>query len=201
MAETVTRRTGVPFLPGYGASEIPVLAVNPVHRPDAWRLDSVGFPPAGVVLRVVDLETGSEVAPGVAGEIQGRSPSVMLGYLPEEANDDAFDDGWYRTGDVGWVEPEGWLHLTDRVKEMIKVKGFQVAPAEVEAVLHGHPDVVDRTRGGCRGSRWSTALGVVDGARGGRRRWAYGRRVSTTPKFVVKVVDGARGGLRRWGRG
>jgi long-chain acyl-CoA synthetase len=68
---------------------------------------------------------------------------MMAGYLPEEANVDAFDDGWYRTGDVGWVEADGWLHLTDRVKEMIKVKGFQVAPAEVEAVLHGHPDVAD----------------------------------------------------------
>lgn len=67
----------------------------------------------------------------------------MAGYLPEEATADAFVDGWYRTGDVGWLEPEGWVHLTDRSKEMIKVKGFQVAPAEIEAVLHGHPSVVD----------------------------------------------------------
>ena len=52
-------------------------------------------------------------------------------------------DGWYRTGDVGWLEPEGWVHLTDRSKEMIKVNGFQVAPAELEAVLHGHPAVLD----------------------------------------------------------
>ena len=67
----------------------------------------------------------------------------MAGYLPEEATAEAFVDGWYRTGDVGWVEPEGWVHLTDRAKEMIKVKGFQVAPAEIEAVLHGHPSVLD----------------------------------------------------------
>ena len=67
----------------------------------------------------------------------------MAGYLPEEANAEAFADGWYRTGDVGWLEPEGWVHLTDRSKEMIKVKGFQVAPAEIEAVLHGHPGVLD----------------------------------------------------------
>ncbi len=67
----------------------------------------------------------------------------MAGYLPEEANVEAFVDGWYRTGDIGWLEPEGWVHLTDRAKEMIKVKGFQVAPAELEAVLHGHPSVVD----------------------------------------------------------
>ena len=67
----------------------------------------------------------------------------MAGYLPEEATADAFADGWYRTGDVGWLEPEGWVHLTDRSKEMIKVNGFQVAPAEIEAVLRGHPAVLD----------------------------------------------------------
>ena len=67
----------------------------------------------------------------------------MAGYLPEEATADAFADGWYRTGDVGWLEPEGWVHLTDRSKEMIKVNGFQVAPAEIEGVLHGHPAVLD----------------------------------------------------------
>jgi acyl-CoA synthetase (AMP-forming)/AMP-acid ligase II len=67
----------------------------------------------------------------------------MAGYLPEGDTAAAFADGWYRTGDVGWVEPEGWVHLTDRAKEMIKVNGFQVAPAEIEAVLHGHLGVRD----------------------------------------------------------
>ena len=67
----------------------------------------------------------------------------MAGYLPDSANADAFADGWYRTGDVGFLEAEGGSRLTDRSKEMIKVKGFQVAPAEIEAVLHGHPSVLD----------------------------------------------------------
>ena len=80
---------------------------------------------------------------GEIGEIQARSPSVMAGYLPAEATDDAFIDGWYRTGDVGWLDRDGWIHLTDRAKEMIKVNAFQVAPAEIEAVLHGHPAVLD----------------------------------------------------------
>ena len=71
------------------------------------------------------------------------SASVMAGYLPDEASVTAFADGWYRTGDVGWLEPEGWVHLTDRSKEMIKVNGFQVAPAEVESVLLRHPAVLD----------------------------------------------------------
>jgi long-chain acyl-CoA synthetase len=144
VAEEVTRRSGVGWLPAYGASELPVIACNPVAEPDRWRLDSAGLPPADVELRVADLDTGAVLAPGETGEVQVRSASVMAGYLPEEANADAFtDDGWYRTGDVGWLEPEGWVHLTDRSKEMIKVKGFQVAPAEIEGVLHGHPGVVD----------------------------------------------------------
>jgi acyl-CoA synthetase (AMP-forming)/AMP-acid ligase II len=67
----------------------------------------------------------------------------MAGYLPAEANAEAFADGWYRTGDVGSVDADGWVRLTDRRKEMVKVRGFQVAPAEIEAVLHGHPAVAD----------------------------------------------------------
>lgn len=143
VALTVTERTGVRWLPAYGASELPVISANPVDDPSAWRLDSAGLPPAGVELRVVDLDDGHELRSGEVGELQARSASVMAGYLPVEATAEAFDDGWYRTGDIGWIEPEGWVHLTDRSKEMIKVNGFQVAPAEVEAVLHGHPSVLD----------------------------------------------------------
>ncbi len=143
VAETVTARTGVQWLPAYGASELPVIAANPVDDPSARRLDSAGLPPAGVQLRVADLDTGEVLPPGEIGEIQVLSPSVMAGYLPDEATAAAFADGWYRTGDVGWLEPEGWVHLTDRAKEMIKVNGFQVAPAELEEVLHGHPAVLD----------------------------------------------------------
>jgi acyl-CoA synthetase (AMP-forming)/AMP-acid ligase II len=143
VARSVTERTGVRWLPAYGASELPVLACNPVQDPGSWRLDSAGLPPRDVELRIADLDTGQALDPGGVGEIQARSPSLMAGYLPDDANGDAFDDGWYRTGDVGWLEPEGWVHITDRSKEMIKVNGFQVAPAEVEAVLHRHRAVLD----------------------------------------------------------
>jgi long-chain acyl-CoA synthetase len=143
VAETVSARSGVRWLPAYGTSEVPVLAANPVGQPERWRLDSAGLPVGDVRLRVVDLDTGAVLPAGETGEIQVHSASAMAGYLPTEATADAFDEGWYRTGDVGWLEPEGWVHLTDRRKEMIKVSGFQVAPAEIEAVLHAHPDVVD----------------------------------------------------------
>ncbi len=98
----------------------------------------------------------------------------MAGYLPDEATADAFADGWYRTGDVGWLEPEGWVHLTDRSKEMIKVNGFQVAPAEVEAVLLRHPAVLDCAVFGVADERAgevpAAAVAARPGPAGGRGR-------------------------------
>ncbi|MCK0092048.1 acyl--CoA ligase [Rhodococcus sp. HNM0563] len=140
VAETVTRRTGVPWVPAYGASEIPVIACSPI---EGARLDSVGRVVPGVEMRVVSLGTGETLAPGDTGEIQVRSASMMAGYLPGDTTADAFADGWYRTGDVGSVDADGWVRITDRSKDMIKVKGFQVAPAEIEAVLFTHPDIAD----------------------------------------------------------
>jgi acyl-CoA synthetase (AMP-forming)/AMP-acid ligase II len=140
VAETVTRRTGVKWVTAYGASELPVIACNDIE--DA-RLDTVGRPVPGTRARIVSLDTGEPLSPGAVGEIEVRSDSVMAGYLPDEATAQAFSDGWYRTGDVGYLDVDGWLRITDRAKEMIKVRGFQVAPAEIEAVLHGHPAIED----------------------------------------------------------
>lgn len=140
VAETVSRRAGVNWVTAYGASELPVIACNELS---GARLNTVGRPVPGVSVRVVSLESGEPVESGELGEIQVRSESVMAGYLPDSATAEAFSDGWYRTGDVGNVDADGWLRITDRSKEMIKVRGFQVAPAEIEAVLHGHPAVDD----------------------------------------------------------
>jgi acyl-CoA synthetase (AMP-forming)/AMP-acid ligase II len=140
VAETVTQHTGVGWVPAYGTTELPVIACNPL---DGARLDSVGRPAPGVQVRVVSLQTGEPVGPGEIGEIQARSESLMAGYLPADATREVLRGSWYRTGDVGCLDSGGWLRITDRSKEMIKVRGFQVAPAEVEAVLHGHPAVED----------------------------------------------------------
>ena len=143
VARTVTRRSGVRWLPAYGTSEVPVIAANPVQAPDQWRLDSVGPAVPGVELRITDPETTEVLVGGEPGEIEVRSPSAMAGYLPDSETAPSFRDGWYRTGDIGWLEPAGWLHITDRLKEMMKVRGFQVAPAEIEAVLHADDRVRD----------------------------------------------------------
>jgi acyl-CoA synthetase (AMP-forming)/AMP-acid ligase II len=140
VAAEVSRRAGISWVTAYGASELPVISCNDIT---GARLDTVGRAVPGVELRVVSLDTGDVLAPDEVGEIQVRSGSAMAGYLPDSATADAFSDGWYRTGDVGHIDAEGWLRITDRSKEMIKVRGFQVAPAEIEAVLHGHPAVGD----------------------------------------------------------
>jgi long-chain acyl-CoA synthetase len=140
VAHAVTGRAGVNWVTAYGASELPVISCNQI---EGARLDTVGRAASGVSVRIASLDTGEAVGPGELGEIQVRSDAAMAGYLPDSATAEAFSDGWYRTGDVGHMDSDGWLRITDRSKEMIKVRGFQIAPAEIEAVLHGHPSVED----------------------------------------------------------
>ena len=122
-----------------------------------------------VAVRVVDLDSGAELTSREEGEIQVKSPSTMAGYLPSDATRDTFVDGWYRTGDIGWVEPDGWIHITDRSKEMIKVRGFQVAPAEIEAVLLGLPAVADYAVFGVDDAQLGEAVVAAVKVHGGHR--------------------------------
>ena len=203
VAATVTRRSGVRWLPCYGTSEVPVLTANPVDQPDEWRLDSPGLPiPAsaagpGTEIRICDPVTGEILGPDRTGEIEVRSPSAMVGYLPADATADAFHDGWYRTGDLGHLESSGWLHITDRLKEMIKVRGYQFAPAEVEAVLHADPRV--RLRG-VRRARRGPRRGRRRRGRGGGRRVANRRRSAWDRGVTTCALQaGAPRGVRRRG--
>jgi acyl-CoA synthetase (AMP-forming)/AMP-acid ligase II len=95
--------------------------------------------------RVVSTDTGADVAPGERGEIWVRGPFVMKGYLDDpEATAHTIDrDGWLHTGDIGYVDGDGDFWVVDRVKELIKYKGLQVAPAELESVLLQHPAIAD----------------------------------------------------------
>ncbi|MEV0685381.1 AMP-binding protein [Nocardia sp. NPDC050378] len=192
IAETVTARTGVPWVPAYGASELPVIACNPLG---GARLDSVGKAAPGVEIRVVDLDTGKPVGTEETGEIQCRSASVMAGYLPADATASAFDGSWYRTGDVGTVDAEGWIRITDRAKEMIKVRGFQVAPAEIEAVLHEHPLVTDCAVFGTPDERDGeavvAAVAVLDGVTAEELIGLVGDRLAAykRPRRVVFVSE------------
>lgn len=109
------------------------------------RPGSVGPALPGVEWRVVDCATGEPSPPGQPGELLVRCAGTMRGYLgrPAETAAAIDDDGWVRTGDVVTVDADGWLHVVDRVKELVKYNGYQVSPAELEAVLLTHPAVAD----------------------------------------------------------
>lgn len=107
---------------------------------------TVGKLIAGTEMRIVSLDDpDKDLGIGEAGEILIRGPQVMKGYLgrPDDTAAMIDADGWLRTGDVGHVDGGGWLFVVDRVKELIKYKGFQVAPAELEALLLTHPGIAD----------------------------------------------------------
>jgi acyl-CoA synthetase (AMP-forming)/AMP-acid ligase II len=143
LPQRFTERTGIPVRQGYGMTEAsPVTHLGFVEA-DRRRPDTIGPPVARTQCRVVD-ESGREVPDGTAGELLIRGPQVMQGYWrAPEATADALRDGWYWSGDVARRESDGSFVVVDRRKEMIKVKGFAVAPAEVEAALLEHPAVRD----------------------------------------------------------
>jgi len=133
---------GVPVIEDYGMTEAaPQIACNP---PDAGRrrAGSAGLP-AGPEIMVAD-GTGARVAAGVTGEILVRGPNVFAGYEDdEEANRAAFRDGWFRTGDLGRLDADGFLYVTGRLKEIINRGGEKIAPREVEDALMEHPAVAE----------------------------------------------------------
>ncbi|KMU82633.1 4-coumarate-CoA ligase 1 [Coccidioides immitis H538.4] len=105
----------------------------------------VGTIVANTEVKIIDPDTGAELGYNQPGEILARGPQVVMGYLnnPKATRETFDEDGWLHTGDVGKIDEEGFITITDRIKEMIKVKGIGVAPAELEDLLLGHPDVED----------------------------------------------------------
>ncbi|MFD1658474.1 class I adenylate-forming enzyme family protein [Streptomyces caeni] len=145
---------------GYGLTECtaPCASVPPGHEapvdPASGTL-AVGLPGPDTVVRIVD-ERGQEVPFGEQGEIVVRGPQVVPGYWRRpEATAETFPDGELRTGDIGFMDPQGWLYVVDRKKDMINASGFKVWPREVEDVLYTHPAV-----------REAAVVGVPDGYRG-----------------------------------
>ena len=143
LEERVAQRTGRRVTQGYGMTESSgVIATTPHGQ---GRAGASGQLLPGTEARVVDPGNGGDVPVGEAGEIWFRGPQAFAGYLnqPEATSAMRSPDGWVRTGDIGRFDADGYLFITDRLKELIKVKGFQVAPAELEALLCQHPDVAD----------------------------------------------------------
>jgi long-chain acyl-CoA synthetase len=136
----IASRYGVVLAEGYGLTEASPVVTSGVGRqaPDG----SIGLPLPGVLVRLID-RFGEDALVGDPGEVWVKGPNVFAGYWddPEATRAALTDDGWLRTGDLAVVDDDGFLWLVDRTKDLIIVSGFNVVPAEVEAVLMGHPDV------------------------------------------------------------
>lgn len=145
LAEEVAERIGCSVTQGCGMTEMsPVTHMVPPAS-TVKKLGSIGPPVPGTECRLVDPQTGRDAYPGEPGELWMRGPQVMQGYLGNrKATAKMIDaEGWLHSGDVAIVDEDGWFEIVDRVKELIKYKGFQVAPAELEAILITHPHVAD----------------------------------------------------------
>jgi long-chain acyl-CoA synthetase len=141
-----TELTGVLVCQGYGMTEASPVTHVGYLEPELYKPDSIGQPLAQTECRVVSAaESGAtEVPPGQPGELVMRGPQFMMGYWKDpQATATALRDGWFWSGDIVTRDPEDFYYVVDRLKEMIKYKGFPVAPAEVEALLLEHPSVRD----------------------------------------------------------
>jgi long-chain acyl-CoA synthetase len=145
VARRVEARLGIRVIQAYGLTETGPASHHSPLEPERRRLESVGVVMADTEQRVVDLDTGERVlGPGEVGEICIRGPQLMQGYwnAPGETAR-VLRNGWLHTGDIGYVDEQGYTFIVDRKKEMIKCRAFSIAPAELEAIVLEHPDVAD----------------------------------------------------------
>lgn len=144
-AESFRRRfPNVDLCMGYGSTEAGGISLM-ISREECARIGSAGRLSENVEVKIVDHVTGKALSVGQEGELLVRGPAVMTGYVgDEEANATSFDsEGWLRTGDLCYIDQDGFLFVVDRLKELIKYKGYQVPPAELELVLQSLPEVID----------------------------------------------------------
>ncbi len=143
LAAAAAARVGCEVVQGYGMTELsPVSHCTPEGQ---FRPGTSGVTISNTEIRIVDADTGADLGVGERGELLVRGPQVMKGYLnnPEATAETLDSEGWLHTGDVAVVDDEHHVSIVDRIKELIKYKGFQVPPAELEAVLVTHPAVAD----------------------------------------------------------
>jgi acyl-CoA synthetase (AMP-forming)/AMP-acid ligase II len=149
LGEELTRacmeRLGCSVRQGYGMTETSPVTHSSPAPPKVIKFGSVGVPAPNTECKIVDLETGEALGYGQRGEVCVRGPQIMKGYLNKpDATASTIDlEGWLHTGDIGYADEDGHFFIVDRAKELIKYKGLQVAPAELEAVLVMHPCVAD----------------------------------------------------------
>jgi acyl-CoA synthetase (AMP-forming)/AMP-acid ligase II len=145
LTRTCMERLGCDVRQGYGMTETSPVTHSSPADPDQVKFGSVGVPAPNTECKIVDLESGEALGHNKEGEVCVRGPQIMMGYLnrPEATAATVDKEGWLHTGDIGYADDEGHFFIVDRAKELIKYKGFQVPPAELEALLLTHPQVAD----------------------------------------------------------
>jgi acyl-CoA synthetase (AMP-forming)/AMP-acid ligase II len=145
MQHACENRLRTPLVQGYGMTEAAGLTHGCAPAINKYKAGSVGPCAPNVHCKVVDVCTGGELGPKEQGEVWLRSPQVMEGYLNNQtATAQCLDsEGWCHTGDIGYADEDGYFYIADRVKEMVKYKAYQVAPAELEALLLTHPAIAE----------------------------------------------------------
>ncbi|XP_057978094.1 4-coumarate--CoA ligase-like 6 [Malania oleifera] len=135
----------VDFIQGYGMTESTAIGTRGFNTQKLRKYTSVGLLAPNMQAKIVYWKSGSPMPPGESGELLIRGPGVMKGYLNNvKATTLIIDkDGWLHTGDIAYFDHDGYLYIIDRLKDVIKYKGFQIAPADLEAVLFSHPEVLD----------------------------------------------------------
>ena len=172
---------GVGALACYGQTEAPFLTVSSVGDPPEKRGSTVGRPIGGAVLRIVTLDE-TAAGPGEEGEVRAKGPQICHGYLDESRNADAFDaDGWFRTGDLGRLDDDGYLVITGRLKDIIIRKGENIAAKEVEDVLYAHPAIAE-----------VAVIGLPDDALGERCCAVVMPRDGVAPPTLASIVEVCR---------
>ena len=143
--ECMDRFPGILCKQAWGMSELSPIGTWTEDKFPKFGTGTVGPPVASTSVKVVDPKTKKALPPNKEGELMIKGPQVMLGYLdePQKTEECLTNEGWLSTGDIAKIDEEGYVYITDRLKELIKYKGFQVAPAELEAVLLTHPKVLD----------------------------------------------------------
>lgn len=201
VAKKVRDTFNLDFLEGYGLSEtIAPTHMNPRHHP---KRQCLGIPTFGTRAAIIDPTTLEEVAQGETGEIIVRGPQVMKGYWRNEAaSKDAFmefeGETFFRTGDLGKMDEEGYFFITDRLKRMINASGFKVWPAEVEALLYDHPDIQEAciigSKDPYRGETVKAVVVLMQSSKGKVKEqeivdWAKGHMAAYKAPKLVEFVD------------
>jgi acyl-CoA synthetase (AMP-forming)/AMP-acid ligase II len=160
----------------WGMSELS--PIGTINADKAIKSGSIGPLISSTIGKILD-PSGNSLPANQSGELVIQGPQVMMGYLdnPVQTNECISPQGWLRTGDIAYYDHDGYFYITDRIKELIKVRGHQVAPAEIEAVLLTHPDIID-----------AAVIGVHDEYSGELPR-AYIVRRSSAPENITTTSD------------